>query len=164
MVSHLKMPIPHIMPWDSFYTLLGLEHTCNCLCFSVCLCACMCVHIRYLRSEDHCWRFDPVGEEAVRCDDPHRFLPQCLCPHWSAALHGKSAAKVCHLAHQHNRNIPGQWHPCIQLGWVHHEWQWAWAFMQCPNTVVAFLNVNNWNIGCLSALSVLAINWIEKIV
>lgn len=80
------------------------------VCACVCLCAYLCVYVyTYLishRSEDHCWRFDPVGEEAVRCDDPHRVLPQCLCPHWSAALHGKSAAQVCHLAHQHHRNVP----------------------------------------------------------
>lgn len=127
-----KMWIPHIMPWDSFHTLLGFEHTCNCLCLCVCVClrAYLCVYVcTYLishRSEDHCWRFDPVGEEAVRCDDPHRVLPQCLCPHWSAALHGKSAAQVCHLAHQHHRNVPRyQWQPCIQLARVHHEWEWA---------------------------------------
>lgn len=51
----------------------------------------MCVRADLLtlgRLEDHCGRADPVGEEAGGRDDPDRVLPQCVCPHWPAALHG----------------------------------------------------------------------------
>lgn len=49
----------------------------------------------FLRAEDYCWRSDPVGEEAVRRDDPDCFLSECVCSDWTAALHGKPAAEVC---------------------------------------------------------------------
>lgn len=68
-------------------------------------------HPLFLRFEDHSWCTDPVGKEAVRRHDPHRFLPQCLCPHRPAALHGQPEAEVrafsnqqqCHQQHQQHR-------------------------------------------------------------
>lgn len=101
-------------------------------------------HPLFLRLEDHRWRSDPVGKEAVRCHDPHRFLPQRLCPHWPAALHGQPEAEVralsnqqqCHQRHQQHRRrhyvcgkFPGtQWHSfakhhrdSIQLDGVHQR-------------------------------------------
>lgn len=99
----------------------------------------------FLRLEDHSWGSDPVGKEAVRCHDPHRFLPQCLCPHWPAALHGQSEAEVralsnqqqCHQRHQqhcqrhyvYGRSPGTQCHSftkhyrdSIQLDGVHQRW------------------------------------------
>lgn len=118
LTSCLETPFIHFWDLSTHATLCAFV----CVCLRAYLCVYVCTYLISHRSEDHCWRFDPVGEEAVRCDDPHRVLPQCLCPHWSAALHGKSAAQVCHLAHQHHRNVPRyQWQPCIQLARVHHE-------------------------------------------
>lgn len=73
------------------------------------------------RSKDHRWRLDPVSEEAVGCDDPHRVLSQRVRPHRPPALHGEPAAQVCLLAHQHHRVIPTQQQPRLRLGRVHLE-------------------------------------------
>lgn len=54
----------------------------------------MCPSFPLLRSEDHRRRFDPVCEEAGRCDDPDCLLSQRFRPHWLAALHGAPAPKV----------------------------------------------------------------------
>lgn len=72
----------------------------------------------FLRFEDHRWGTDPVSKEAVRRHDPHRFLPQRLCPHRPAALHGQPEAEVrafpnqqqCHQQHQQHR----RWHDACQ--------------------------------------------------
>lgn len=58
------------------------------------------------RPEDHCGRPNPVCEEAVGRDDPYRLLPERLCPHWPAAVHGKPAPEVRGLADQHDRDPP----------------------------------------------------------
>lgn len=51
------------------------------------------------RPEDHCGSSDPVGEEAVRCDDFDGVLPQRVCFNWATAVYGESKEQVCHLAH-----------------------------------------------------------------
>lgn len=97
----------------------------------------------FWRLEDHSWRADPVGKEAVRRHDPHRFLPQRLCPHWPAALYGQPEAEVCafsnqrqrHQQHQQHRRrcerLPAgsQLHSCaqhhVQLDRVHQRWAYV---------------------------------------
>lgn len=44
------------------------------------------------RTENHRWRSVPVGEEACRCDDPHRLLLERLRPHRIATVHGPAEA------------------------------------------------------------------------
>lgn len=51
-----------------------------------------------VRVEDDRGGADPVGEKAVRRDDPHRLLPECLCLGGAAALHGKPPAEMRALA------------------------------------------------------------------
>lgn len=50
------------------------------------------------RPEDHSGGPDPVGEEAVGCDDPHGVLPERVRARGAAVVHGEPAAEVCALA------------------------------------------------------------------
>ena len=59
---------------------------------------CHALLLSVIRAEDHRGGPDPVGEKALGRDDPHRLLPERLCPGGAAALHGKPAAEVCALA------------------------------------------------------------------
>uniref|UniRef100_A0A3P8UMP1 Sodium voltage-gated channel alpha subunit 8 n=1 Tax=Cynoglossus semilaevis TaxID=244447 RepID=A0A3P8UMP1_CYNSE len=78
-------------------------------------------YLCHSRPEDHRWRPDPVCEEALGCDDPHRLLPERLRPHRPPTLHGQPAPQVCVLAHQHHRVQSGQRQQGLRLERVHHE-------------------------------------------
>lgn len=58
------------------------------------------------RAEDDCGGSDPVGEEALGCDDPHGFLSERLRPHRPPALHGQPPAEVCAVASP-QQHLPG---------------------------------------------------------
>lgn len=58
----------------------------------ICVCVCACGNCVLIgRPEDHCGCSDPVGEEAVGCDDSDRVLSQRLRSDWPAAVHGEPA-------------------------------------------------------------------------
>lgn len=52
------------------------------------------------RSEDNCWCVVPVSEEARWCDDPHRLLSQCLCPHRVTTVYGTFKTEVYKDVHR----------------------------------------------------------------
>lgn len=51
-----------------------------------------------LRFENHCGRFDPVGEENGGRHDSDRLRSLCFCPCWPSTVHGKSASKMRAMA------------------------------------------------------------------
>lgn len=55
------------------------------------------------RFEDHRGCVVPVSEEALRCDDPHRLLPQRLCPYRATAVYGPFETKMYLESSEHHR-------------------------------------------------------------
>lgn len=89
-----------------------------------------------LRFENHCRCFDSICQEDDRRHDFDHLCTGCICPHWTAAVHGKSAPQMHPLAHSQQHHLwrlqlqHGQWHHPqryrhIRFQSLHKQWRWS---------------------------------------
>ncbi len=86
-------------------------------------------------------------------------LPSLVCSS-SWEICGKSVSSGPSTSQKYTRTMAPMHSTGMSTSWM----TVSLSFYAMPKHSCSILNANNFNIGCLSALSVLAINWIEKIV